>query len=446
MAVTIILFFAGAWFGYHYVFPGALRVLIGDFGKRFNAVLTIEDYTNFFLAIVLGLGVTFELPILIFFLALFGIVDAKFLIKHIRYAVLAIFVIAAIICPTPDTAHLPTDHDINLHTRGALTRNRNSLDATLDSFSLAKPAGLGDIITQPGPHLHLYPKGQAWYVPVAQRWFEVTLDENDTVLIIDPKDPNREGPALIGNRLGQWFVDTRLRLRGGGMRSRRQKGQRLRPPKIRELREQLAAFDTQVEQRRQDMMGLQQAIDHAPPADRAEARTTYLTHVSRRLEELDVPIAQLKSLNILDTVPTYQEAMLGYLHDQMILARSATAEQMIRFRDGLHTVSEYLDNEDLPDTPMALEDCRAVDASTQAMVERISYLQSRFKEARALGVKGVELVLRHEQVLPKITLDDLKAFRITLSRFLCVNEAASASKDTARSAIEIGRASCRERV
>ncbi len=102
MAVTILLFFAGAWFGYHYVFPGALRVLIGDFGKRFNAVLTIEDYTNFFLAIVLGLGVCFELPIVIFFLALFGIVDGKFLIRHIRYAVLIIFIIAAIICPTPD--------------------------------------------------------------------------------------------------------------------------------------------------------------------------------------------------------------------------------------------------------------------------------------------------------------------------------------------------------
>ena len=76
--------------------------LIGDFGKKFHPVITIEDYTNFFFAIVLGLGVTFELPILIFFLALFGIVDAKFLIRHIRYAILIIFVVAAIICPTPD--------------------------------------------------------------------------------------------------------------------------------------------------------------------------------------------------------------------------------------------------------------------------------------------------------------------------------------------------------
>jgi sec-independent protein translocase protein TatC len=102
MAATVVLFLSGAWFGYHWVFPGALKVLIGNFGKNFHAMLTIEDYTNFFLAVILGLGVTFELPVVIFFLALFGIVDAKFLIKHIRYAILAIFLIAAIICPTPD--------------------------------------------------------------------------------------------------------------------------------------------------------------------------------------------------------------------------------------------------------------------------------------------------------------------------------------------------------
>ncbi|GAC1358550.1 MAG: twin-arginine translocase subunit TatC [Acidobacteriaceae bacterium] len=102
MSATIGLFLAGAWFGYRYVLPGAIKVLVLDFGKRFHPILTIDDYTGFFLAVILGLGITFELPILIFFLALFGIVDAKFLIKNIRYAILIIFVIAAVICPTPD--------------------------------------------------------------------------------------------------------------------------------------------------------------------------------------------------------------------------------------------------------------------------------------------------------------------------------------------------------
>lgn len=102
MGATIGLFFVGAWFGYRWVLPGALKVLILDFGKNFHPIITIEDYTGFFLAIILGLGITFELPILIFFLSLFGIVDAKFLLKHIRYAILIIFLVAAIICPMPD--------------------------------------------------------------------------------------------------------------------------------------------------------------------------------------------------------------------------------------------------------------------------------------------------------------------------------------------------------
>ena len=102
MSATIGLFLAGAWFGYHYVIVGAIKVLVLDFGKRFHPILTIDDYTGFFMAVILGLGITFELPILIFFLALFGIVDARFLLKHIRYAILIIFVIAAVICPTPD--------------------------------------------------------------------------------------------------------------------------------------------------------------------------------------------------------------------------------------------------------------------------------------------------------------------------------------------------------
>ena len=102
MFATIALFLAGAWFGYRWVLPGAIKVLVLDFGKSFHPILTIEDYTGFFLAVILGLGVTFELPVLIFFLALFGIVDGKFLLRNFRYAVLAIFVVAAVICPTPD--------------------------------------------------------------------------------------------------------------------------------------------------------------------------------------------------------------------------------------------------------------------------------------------------------------------------------------------------------
>ncbi|HEY4010259.1 MAG TPA: twin-arginine translocase subunit TatC [Acidobacteriaceae bacterium] len=102
LATTVILFLAGAWFGYKYVLPGAMVILIQDFGKNFTHMITIEDYTGFFLAVILGLGICFEMPVIIFFLSLFGLVDAKFLLKHFRYAILAIFIVAAIICPSPE--------------------------------------------------------------------------------------------------------------------------------------------------------------------------------------------------------------------------------------------------------------------------------------------------------------------------------------------------------
>lgn len=102
MAATVGLFLGGAAFGYYWVLPGALKVLIVDFGHNFTPMVTIEEYSSFFLSIILGLGISFEMPILIFFLAMFGIVSPRFLWKNVRYAVLAVFVVAAFICPSPD--------------------------------------------------------------------------------------------------------------------------------------------------------------------------------------------------------------------------------------------------------------------------------------------------------------------------------------------------------
>jgi len=102
MAATVGLFLTGASFGSFWVLPGALKILIVDFGSKFQPMVTIEEYTGFFLSIILGLGISFELPILIFFLALFGIVSPRFLWKNIRYAILAVFLVAAIITPSPD--------------------------------------------------------------------------------------------------------------------------------------------------------------------------------------------------------------------------------------------------------------------------------------------------------------------------------------------------------
>lgn len=98
---TSTLFILGGVFAYTYAFPIALNFLIG-YASRFAPQININEYFSLFATVVLGLGMIFELPTLIFFLALLGIVDAPFLIRNFRYAVLIIFIVAAAVVPTAD--------------------------------------------------------------------------------------------------------------------------------------------------------------------------------------------------------------------------------------------------------------------------------------------------------------------------------------------------------
>ena len=87
------------------VYPAALNFLI-DYGKQFQPMITIGEYTDLFLTIMIGMGVIFELPILVFFLALMGIVNAGWMWRNLRYSILVIFIIAAIITPTTDILNM----------------------------------------------------------------------------------------------------------------------------------------------------------------------------------------------------------------------------------------------------------------------------------------------------------------------------------------------------
>jgi len=64
--------------------------------------IRIGEYFTFFFRMVLAFGVTFELPVFTFFLVRLGIWDYRFMLRSFRYAIVAIFIIAAILTPTPD--------------------------------------------------------------------------------------------------------------------------------------------------------------------------------------------------------------------------------------------------------------------------------------------------------------------------------------------------------
>ncbi len=105
MVSTITLFTLGGYFGYRVAYPRALDFFIG-FSGQFQPMITVGEYTQLFLSIVLGMGLIFEMPILVFFLAFMGIMTPSFMVKNFRYAILVIFVLAAIVTPTPDIVNM----------------------------------------------------------------------------------------------------------------------------------------------------------------------------------------------------------------------------------------------------------------------------------------------------------------------------------------------------
>ena len=102
---TVALFIAGGLFGYKMVYPASLDFLIG-YGLRFQPMITIGEYTKLFLTVIIGLGLVFEMPILVFFLALMRVITARWMWRNLRYSILAIFVLAAIVTPTTDILNM----------------------------------------------------------------------------------------------------------------------------------------------------------------------------------------------------------------------------------------------------------------------------------------------------------------------------------------------------
>jgi sec-independent protein translocase protein TatC len=102
---TVGLFIAGGLFGYKMVYPASLDFLIG-YGQRFQPMITIGEYTKLFVTIIVGLGLIFEMPILVFFLAVMRVITARWMWRNLRYAILVIFIIAATVTPTADILNM----------------------------------------------------------------------------------------------------------------------------------------------------------------------------------------------------------------------------------------------------------------------------------------------------------------------------------------------------
>lgn len=103
---STIFFVGGAVFGYFVVFPSAFRFLASYTSDGLRLLPDVSQYFTLTVRLLLGFGLAFELPIFMAFLALVGIVNVRMLHRHRKYAILIVFVVAAILTPTPDIINL----------------------------------------------------------------------------------------------------------------------------------------------------------------------------------------------------------------------------------------------------------------------------------------------------------------------------------------------------
>ncbi len=96
------LFIGGVLFGYFLVLPFGYSYFLSFSSDTIKPMLSMDEYFSFTTKFLLAFGLVFEMPLFILFLSLLGIVNAKMLSAYRKYAVIAIFIIAAVLTPTPD--------------------------------------------------------------------------------------------------------------------------------------------------------------------------------------------------------------------------------------------------------------------------------------------------------------------------------------------------------
>lgn len=100
--LSVALFLGGIGFSYFLVMPQSLHFLMAFGGENFTPLLSMESYLEFVLLMILPFGVMFNLPLLMMALALAGLVKEKTLKRGRKFVILAAFILAAVITPTPD--------------------------------------------------------------------------------------------------------------------------------------------------------------------------------------------------------------------------------------------------------------------------------------------------------------------------------------------------------
>jgi hypothetical protein len=320
----------------------------------------------------------------------------------------------------PDIVGEPstTQHHISVATDTVL-----NLSKTLDRFAITKPESLTSPESAAGIHQHLYRYEKSYYAPVGERWFEVTVEETGEVSIIDSRPESKgHGPALIRNQRGGWFVDTRLRLRGGGLSARRKALKQQNRQRITELKKQLKDFNDQSESAGKELKDAYNQLKTASDQTLPGLQQVFLEKLDQRTSDYAAPIEQLNSLNLLDTVSSYRSDMADMLGNQLYYNQTWLDQKNPAFRQTMQETLTLLEAEETAGAAGDRATYQKMVDLAEGVIGKIEFAQSRFQLLSRLGRGAAEIASTYKAKLPAFTPNDLKALQVMLARDVCLKE------------------------
>lgn len=103
--LSSVSFIVGAAFAYYILFPPAVKYLLG-LGSDFQLMLRATDFFDFITLIMLAMGIIFQMPAITYVLSRIGLVNASFLMKSWKIAIIVILIVAAVVSPTADIPNM----------------------------------------------------------------------------------------------------------------------------------------------------------------------------------------------------------------------------------------------------------------------------------------------------------------------------------------------------
>jgi hypothetical protein len=337
---------------------------------------------------------------------------------------------------TSSASHETPSPQQTLNINGAVNRTPITLAKVLDRFKITRPASIGTAHAEADVHRHLYSANKKWYAPVGENWYEVSADEDGNVTIIDSTQPTRSGPALINNTKGEWFIDPRLRLRGGGVKSHSRTAQAQATTKAQDLRTKLAAFESGKAAAQKELQQARQAMIDADTETAQAKRLLYLQKLESQQEDYATALKNLKTLHVFSPTADYQQKSLSYLNAQLELIHAGIRERLTTFTPKMRTVLDHINRQAENPQERHIEDARQMCVMSQDMIARLDNIQSRVRELKGFGKEGLHLSQQTLQHLPVYKADDLKALQVTLARNLCLPKTTLATMADAWSTLD----------